>query len=63
MFLKLLKHMEEFGKRLTSRAHEVSCDVTKLVHDTHLADCNIQSVTDYFLALSDSQFIENVSRS
>jgi len=55
--------MEEFGKRLTSRAHEVSCDVTKLVHDTHLADCNIQSVTDYFLALSDSQFIENVSRS
>ena len=62
MLLQLLEHMKAFASRLTAQAHDVSREVSLLLHDTRLTDAKIQSVTDYFLTLSDSQFIENVSR-
>ncbi|XP_076818706.1 uncharacterized protein LOC143464672 isoform X1 [Clavelina lepadiformis] len=55
----LLKHMKEFATKLTTHAREVSRDVSQLLHDTQLTDAKIQTVTDFFLTLSDSQFIEN----
>ena len=55
--------MKDFASRLTAQAHDVSREVSQLLHDTRLTDAKIQSVTDYFLTLSDSQFIENVSLS
>ena len=53
--------MKAFASRLTAQAHDVSREVSQLLHDTRLTDAKIQNVTDYFLTLSDSQFIENVS--
>jgi len=53
--------MKQFASQLTAQAHNVSREVSQLLHDTRLTDAKIQSVTDYFLTLSDTQFIENVS--
>lgn len=52
--------MKEFASRITAQAHDVSKEVSQLLHDTRLTDAKIQTVTDYFLTLSDTQFIENV---
>ena len=59
--LQLLRLLEDFSARLTAQAQKVSRDVSSLMHDTSLTDAKIQSVTNYFLSLSDTQFIENVS--
>ena len=58
---QLLEQLQQFASRLTTRAHQMSRDVSQLIHDTRLTDAKIESVTDYFLTLSDHQFIENVS--
>uniref|UniRef100_F6X2T3 FAM21/CAPZIP domain-containing protein n=1 Tax=Ciona intestinalis TaxID=7719 RepID=F6X2T3_CIOIN len=56
---ELLEQLQQFASRLTTRAHQMSRDVSQLIHDTRLTDAKIESVTDYFLTLSDHQFIEN----
>nr|CAB3267666.1 WASH complex subunit FAM21 [Phallusia mammillata] len=55
----LLQHLQEFAVRLTTKAQETSRQLSELTYETHLTDATIQSVTDHFLTLSDSQFIEN----
>ena len=53
--------MENFASNLTSQAHEISRNLSKLIHDTKSADAKLQTATNSFMSLSDTQFIENVS--
>lgn len=53
--------MEAFTTRLTKRAHEVSNEVSQLVHNTRLSDAKLQTAICNFMSISDVQFVENVS--
>jgi len=55
----LLGYMENFASNLTSQAHEISRNLSKLIHDTKSADAKLQTATNSFMSLSDTQFIEN----
>merc|ERR1712096_584171 len=55
----LLNYMEAFTMKLTKRAHEVSNEVSQLLHTTRLSDAKLQTAICSFMSISDVQFVEN----
>lgn len=55
----LLEFLKHFSTEMLMKARETTIDVNSLVHDTKMTDVKLRNVTDRFLVLSDSQFIEN----
>lgn len=59
---QLLRFLQEFSQQTISRTHEIKKQVDGLISETKAADCRLHNVFNDFLMLSNTQFIENVSR-
>uniref|UniRef100_A0A8C6ZQH4 Uncharacterized protein n=1 Tax=Nothoprocta perdicaria TaxID=30464 RepID=A0A8C6ZQH4_NOTPE len=59
---QLLRFLQEFSQQTLSRTHEIKRQLDGLVSETKATDCRLHNVFNDFLMLSNTQFIENVSR-
>uniref|UniRef100_A0A8B9FXT7 Uncharacterized protein n=1 Tax=Amazona collaria TaxID=241587 RepID=A0A8B9FXT7_9PSIT len=58
----LLHFLQEFSQQTISRTHEIKKQVDGLISETKATDCRLHNVFNDFLMLSNTQFIENVTR-
>lgn len=55
----LLNHLQEFSQNLLSRTHATEVALDKLMEDMKTTSINVQNVTNTFLSLANTQFVEN----
>ena len=55
---KLLSFLNEFGKKLVARTHDVEKAVDKLAHESKCTEARVHNCFNEFHMLSNTQFIE-----